>query len=120
MAENDISKLPKWAQNKIHQAEQSAQYWRDKIQDGEKGDTEVWVQYYPRSDRGLPPGSVISFKIYNEAREERGRYDVSMTDHGSIEVRGVGFLMMDQLRTIHKSSNAFEIELIPWEDSGIK
>jgi len=113
----DVSKLPKWAQLKISVAENSAEYWRNKIQAGEAGDTEVWVQYYPNDDKGLPPGSRISFKLFDEDGEESGRYDVRMTDHGTIEIVGSGRRMRDQLRTIHKSSNMFEVELIPWENT---
>lgn len=120
MGSQDISKLPKWVQSRIEAAERSAEYWREKIQAGERGDTEVWVQYYPRDDVGLPPGSRISFKLFDDDGEESGRYDVSMTDEGTLEVRGVGRLMMDQLATIHRSSNVFEVRLRSYEEAGLK
>ncbi len=112
----DITKLPKWAQLRISVAENSVEYWKTKILMAESGHTEVFVQDHQDGDRGLPPGSRISFKIIDDDGEEAGRYDVSMTDEGTIEVRGVG---RNQLRTIHRSSNVFEVELVPYSDTNI-
>ncbi len=115
MSQHNIDSLPKWAQTRIKVAEDSAEYWRQLSVRAERGDTEVFVQHYPNDDVGLPPGSTISFMIYTPDRKEMGRFDVSIKG-GTLEVRGVGKLMMDQLRTIHRSSNVFQVQLLPWKD----
>lgn len=111
---HDTTTLPKWAQSRIEVAENRAEYWRKQIHKAEVGHTEVFVQQYPNEDVGLPPGSMISFKLQTIDGEETGRYDVRMTEKGTLEIRGVGRRMSDQLRTIHRSSNVFEVDMIPW------
>lgn len=114
---HDVTRLPKWAQGRIAQAEQSARYWREKMTFADSGDTEVFIRRFGVGNIGLPPESMVSFMVTNDD-ETTGRFDVRLGEDQRLEVIGVGAVgLSDQVRVIPRSTNLFYVELTPWENA---
>lgn len=65
LTDDQISKLPKYAQTEIDRLAQNVIYYKDKLRSGEERDTEVFVQHSLQDDIGLPRGSHIRFQLAN-------------------------------------------------------
>ena len=87
---DDISRLPRWAQNRIAQAEASVEYHKRRLneslgEDGEGTDTIVYMGYKEPA-HGLPNGTPIRFQLDHgvaEARVEDGRLSIHSA-HGRL------------------------------------
>lgn len=61
--QEEISKLPKWAQNKANKIQSDIEHWKSKAKqvEGEQ-ETNVFINYYP-TPQPLPKDSDIKFKL---------------------------------------------------------
>lgn len=79
--QEEINKLPKWAQNRLNNIEKDIQYWKDKAMEvsGEK-ETNVYIDHYPPNQtQNLPADSRITFKL------EDGEINIQHKDN-SLEI----------------------------------
>lgn len=76
--EHDVSKLPRWAQQRIEQAEATAKWWHDKVAKVEAGDAAIWLRHGMQEDIPLAGANeVIRFAL-----GEQDAIDVSFDPHG--------------------------------------
>ena len=99
--EHDITKLPKWAQQRIKYAEQTASEALEREKRTVEGDTNVWIDKGYRRDRQpLPEHTRILFEL------EDGSISVSVED-GKVYVMAIH----GGLSVYPRSSNTLSMEV---------
>ena len=105
---NDISKLPRWAQQRIEIADRDLAYWRTKAEAGPE-DSNTFVHHYKDdgSNGGTPLGmnTAIRFDV-----GERDYFLVELTSDGTLRVHGAD-RRNGALAVIPKSTNIIEIRV---------
>jgi hypothetical protein len=83
--QNDITKLPQWAQRLISRLEQDNASLKNQLQAVSEADSPVTWRYVSE-DYGIPKGATVSFKMWR-----RHGLDVKLADDGNgIEVYASG------------------------------
>lgn len=103
----DVTKLPKWAQQRISMLERDNQALRDERRGNwsDGGETEVLILHYPESIP-LPQGSRIHFQL------KEGGIQVSVRGDGDhIEVYGMAG---GRLSVMPSSSNVVRIKVVDY------
>jgi hypothetical protein len=103
MSKENIEKLPKWAQQTISKMEANIVYWKKKAlaAAGEEGETNTKL-YLHNHEPGLPPDSIILFKLSN------GNAHVRVKDGNLYLYFPSGYPTI-----IPDSSNTFYVEMKP-------
>lgn len=88
---NDVTKLPKWAQDRIKQLEGSVAHYKTKAYQVEEGETNVWVSWLMETYY-LPEDSIVMFKLKDgqtmEVRHDEFRDGLAVrVKEGAINVR---------------------------------
>ena len=104
--EEQISKLPKWAQDHIRLQESNAEYYRDILKRIDEKDTNTRVQDYNDGDRHLPEGSCV---IFTGDTGDIGVQVVKYTDRSVIQVASSGMGTGSRMYVRPVSSNVIEV-----------
>lgn len=94
----DLSRLPKWARQRIETAESNAAYWQDRAHAAATTDpqqTNVVISNGPMQDeRGLPPDSRVVFRLgpskFGGPRQNEIQVHVDAEDPKRLVICGVG------------------------------
>lgn len=62
MRDNDITKLPKWAQNEISRLNANVEYFKEQVRSTEHEDTDTRIRHWEEPNQHLPNGARVEFK----------------------------------------------------------
>lgn len=106
----DLSKLPKWAQNRITLLERNVEHLKAKLNAGPE-DSDTIADPYGSAPRPLGKGTTVHFVVPKDQLGIQGSgnyYSVRLNKDGVLEV-GSGMSELD----IHpRSSNGFDVDLV--------
>ncbi len=107
--DHDVSRLPKWAQDRIRVLEIDKARWKQSAQQVADGESNVYLRDYTGDGefrRALPQNSHVIFVV------EDGSIEVGFRD-GTLDVRTEGLGANQRLAVFPVSSNVIEVAARP-------
>jgi hypothetical protein len=107
--QGDVTKLPKWAQDRIRFAESQLENFKKKQQEAAAGKTEVFAldSGYRGEPVGLPAGSRVAFQL----AEDIGKFP---------EINGITVRVNQENNCLEINSSNGHLLVIPWAANAIK
>jgi len=100
----DVAKLPKWAQSRIRVLENSVQYYKDKMLQGDQPGGAIRAHVAHGVVRGLPDETEIEFTM-----SDGSQVRVSLTDDDSIELMHVYSTYRSRMAVVPRAGNVLEV-----------
>lgn len=104
-ANEDVTKLPKWAQDRIKALEMREAEWKEKALVGESESTNTWVQYCP-DNKYLPSNVIIRFDLGDDRKHDQV---ASVSIHRGLDGQKYLNVALDSMRIEPRASNVVYI-----------
>lgn len=100
----DVTKLPQWAQRKIVRLEDSVQYYKGKLLQGDQPGSAITAEVAYQVVRGLPDTTRITFVMPDQAEIR-----ACLTNDGNLELMHYGRFQRSNMVVLPRAGNVLEV-----------